>query len=89
LAWFPSIAQFALNAQQACLHFVQKIMLAQFARIEDMEVMTYTIHLEQISTGIVSPSMLVRKASEAEARAYAQAAIAGYPDLRIARIEAR
>jgi hypothetical protein len=50
---------------------------------------TYTISLEQISTGKVSPSMLVRKATEADARVYAEAAIAGQTDLRIAKIEAR
>jgi hypothetical protein len=49
----------------------------------------YTISLEQISTGKIVPSMLVRKATEAEARAYAEAAIAGQSDLRIAKIEAR
>jgi hypothetical protein len=49
----------------------------------------YTISLEQISTGKVSTSMLVRKATEADARAYAEAAIAGQSDLRVAKIEAR
>ena len=50
---------------------------------------TFTITLEQISTGKMVPSMLVRKASEAEAREYAEAAIAGQADLRVAKIEAR
>lgn len=50
---------------------------------------TYTIILEQISTGKTVPSMIVRKATEAEARAYAEAAIADQPDLRVFKIEAR
>jgi len=51
--------------------------------------MTYTITLQRISTGETAPSMLVRLPSEADARAYALAAIAGQPDLRIAAITPR
>lgn len=51
--------------------------------------MTFTIVLERISTGERSPSMLTRQPTEAAARAYAEAAIAGQPDLRVAEIIAR
>lgn len=49
----------------------------------------YTIILERISTGEQSPSMVTRQPTEDAARAYAQAAIAREPDLRIAAINAR
>lgn len=49
----------------------------------------YTITIERISTGEKSPSMLTRQATEEAARAYAVAAIAKEPDLRVAEIKAR
>ena len=49
----------------------------------------YTIVLERISTGEQSPSMVTRQENEEAARAYAEAAIAREPDLRIAAINAR
>jgi hypothetical protein len=52
-------------------------------------VTVYTIVLERITTGEVSPSMLTRQPDEAAARAYAEAAIKDHPDLRIAEIRAR
>ncbi len=51
--------------------------------------MTYTIILERISTGERSPSMVTRQETEDAARAYAEAAIAREPDLRVHAIEAR
>lgn len=51
--------------------------------------MTYTIILERISTGERSPSMVTRQENEAAARAYAEAAIAKEPDLRVAQIVTR
>ena len=53
---------------------------------------TYRITLEQISTGRRAPSMIVRKATEAEARDYAEDAIRQSPtpdDLRVVEIMAR
>ena len=49
----------------------------------------YTITLENIRTGEIAPSMLVRKTSEDEARKTAEAAIAKMPDLRIYEIAVR
>lgn len=49
----------------------------------------YTITIERISTGERSPSMVTRQNSEQDARAYAEAAIAQHPDLRVHAIEAR
>ena len=53
---------------------------------------TFTITLEQISTGIRSASMVVRKETEAQAREYAETAIrqsATPDDLRVVEIVAR
>ena len=50
---------------------------------------TYRITIERVSTGERAPSMVVRKASEDEAREYAEAAIrqsATPDDLRVAAI---
>ena len=49
----------------------------------------YTITIERISTGEKSPSMITRQLTEEAARAYAEAAIAKEPDLRVAEIKAR
>jgi hypothetical protein len=49
----------------------------------------YTIILERISTGEKSPSMLTRQPDEEAARLYAEKALAGQPDLRVAEIVAR
>jgi hypothetical protein len=52
----------------------------------------WTITLERVSTGEQSFSMVTRQASEADARAYAEAAIRGSPepdDLRVVALEAR
>lgn len=49
----------------------------------------YTIILERISTGEKSSSMLTRQETEEAARAYAEAAIKGQPDLRVVEIRAR
>jgi hypothetical protein len=63
------------------------------AGIERIPAMTtYTITIERISTGETAPSMVTRQASEAAARAYAEAAIAAQPDaadLRVHAIAAR
>ena len=53
-----------------------------------MSGMTYIIRLRQISTGHESDSMLFR-GTEAEARAYAEAALAGHADVEIASIRER
>jgi hypothetical protein len=50
---------------------------------------TYRITLERISTGEKAPSMIVRQPSEEAAREYAEKAIAGQLDLRVAEIAAR
>ena len=50
--------------------------------------MTYTITIERISTGETAPSMVTRQASEAAARAYAEAAIAAQPDAADYRVHA-
>jgi hypothetical protein len=51
----------------------------------------YTVILRRISTGEVSPSFLVRKQTEAEARVYAEAALkaANEIDLEVAEIQPR
>jgi hypothetical protein len=49
----------------------------------------YTIILERISTGEQALSMVTRQEDEAAVRAYAEAATAQSPDLRIAEIQAR
>jgi hypothetical protein len=49
----------------------------------------YTVVLERISTGERAPSMVTRQDDEQAARAYAGAAIAHAPDLRVADILAR
>ena len=54
--------------------------------------MTYTVSIEEISTGRVAPSLLVRMSNKDDARAYAEAAIAAQPnaaDLRVHSIKAR
>jgi hypothetical protein len=50
---------------------------------------TYTIVLERIGTGEPSLSIVTRQNNEAAARAYAEAAIAQSPDLRVVDIQAR
>ena len=50
---------------------------------------TYTIVLERSSTGEQALSMVTRHDNEQAARAYAEAAIAQSPDLRVAEIHAR
>lgn len=50
---------------------------------------TYTIVLERIGTGEPSLSIVTRQDDEAAARAYAEAAIAQSPDLRVVSIHAR
>jgi hypothetical protein len=49
---------------------------------------TYIIRLRQISTGHEADSMLFR-GTEAEARAHAEAALVGHPDVEIASIRNR
>ena len=49
----------------------------------------YTIVLERIGTGEPSLSIVTRQDNEEAARAYAEAAIAQSPDLRIGEIHAR
>jgi hypothetical protein len=49
----------------------------------------YTIVLERIGTGEPSLSIVTRQDNEQAARAYAEAAIAQSPDLRVADIHAR
>src|SRR5689334_19656016 len=60
---------------------------AKAPREEQMNV--YTIVLERIGTGEPSLSIVTRQDNEEAARAYAEAAIAQSPDLRIAEIHAR
>jgi hypothetical protein len=50
---------------------------------------TYTIVLERSSTGEQALSMVTRHDNEQTARAYAEAAIAQSPDLRVAAIHMR
>lgn len=50
---------------------------------------TYTIVLERIGTGEHALSMVTRQENETAARAYAEAAIAQSPDLRVVDIHAR
>ena len=53
---------------------------------------TYTITLQRISTGEITPTLICRFETEAEARAYAEGAIAmqsDTADLRIANVEGR
>lgn len=47
---------------------------------------SYTIILERISTGEWAATMVTRLPDEAAARDYAEKAIAGQPDLRVADI---
>ena len=49
----------------------------------------YTIVLERIGTGEPSLSIVTRQDNEEAARAYAEAAIAQSPDLRVVEIHAR
>ena len=49
----------------------------------------YTIVLERIGTGEPSLSIVTRQDNEQAARAYAEAAIAQSPDLRVVDIHAR
>ena len=49
----------------------------------------FTITLENTSTGEIAPSMIVRKETEAEARAFAEAAIKGRPEIRVHSISCR
>jgi hypothetical protein len=49
----------------------------------------YTIVVERISTGERAPSIITRQEDEQAARAYAEAAIASAPDLRVAEVLAR
>jgi hypothetical protein len=49
----------------------------------------YTIVLERIGSGEPSLSIVTRQDNEEAARAYAEAAIAQLPDLRVAAIHAR
>jgi len=49
----------------------------------------YTIVLERIGTGEPLLSIVTRQDNEAAARAYAEAAIAQSPDLRVVDIQAR
>ena len=49
----------------------------------------YTIVLERIGTGEPSLSIVTRQDDEAAARAYAEAAIAQSPDLRVVATHAR
>ena len=49
----------------------------------------YTIVLERIGTGKQSLTIVTRQDNEEAARAYAEAAIAQSPDLRIVKIHAR
>ena len=49
----------------------------------------YTIVLERIGTGEPLLSIVTRQDNEAAARAYAEAAIAQSPDLRVVEIQAR
>ena len=49
----------------------------------------YTIVLERIGSGEPSLSIVTRQDNEEAARAYAEAAIAQSPDLRVAEIHAR
>jgi hypothetical protein len=50
---------------------------------------TYTIVLERIGTGKHALSMVTRQENEMAARAYAEAAIAQSPDLRVVAVYAR
>ena len=50
---------------------------------------TYTIVLERIGTGEHALSMVTRQENEMAARAYAEAAIAQSPDLRVVAVYAR
>ena len=53
------------------------------------DLFVFTISLENTKTGEVAPSMIVRKATEVEAREYAEDAIANHPDLRVHSIASR
>jgi hypothetical protein len=56
---------------------------------EDGMTNVYTITLERLSTGERAASMLLRVATEAEARQAAERAIAGDRDLRVVEIRSR